>query len=201
MGNTLADLAHTAVLNKHCAKQSSTAILGPIMRRVLVLSLLFTLSFQPALAGVNNQMAKVVGGTTKSPPAGAMGFIYADPDRLNFEYYSGKNKDVGKYADGTFSVPYANVGRVTYGDVNHLRVGQTIALAALAGVGGLLLLLSKSHTHYLTIDYKDEKGQDQMVGFEVGKTAIQPIIHSIELRTGKKVEFEAAPGTPSQNTH
>lgn len=171
------------------------------MRRVLTLLLLFTVSFQTAFAGVNSLMAKVAGGTTKSPPAGATGFIYADPDRLNFEYYSGKNKEVGKYADGTFSVPYANVGRVTYGDVKHLRVGQTIALAALAGVGGLLLLLSKSHTHYLTVDYTDEKGQDQMVGFEVGKTAIQPVIHSIELRTGKKVEFEAAPGAPPQDKH
>ena len=138
-------------------------------------------------------MAKVAGETTKSPPLGAMGFVYADPDRLNFEYYSGKNKEVGKYADGTFSLAYGNISRVTYGDVKHLRVGQTIALSALAGVGGLLLLLSKSHTHFLTIDYKDEKGQDQMVGYEVGKTAIQTIIHSIELRTGKKVEYEAAP--------
>jgi len=163
------------------------------MRRVLALSLFLSLSFQTAFAGVNSLMAKVAGETTKSPPLGAMGFVYADPDRLNFEYYSGKNKEVGKYADGTFSLAYGNISRVTYGDVKHLRVGQTIALSALAGVGGLLLLLSKSHTHFLTIDYKDEKGQDQMVGYEVGKTAIQTIIHSIELRTGKKVEYEAAP--------
>ena len=163
------------------------------MRRVLAVLLLFILSFQSAFAGVNSLMTKVAGGTTKSPPVGATGFIYADPDRLNFQYDAGKNKEVGKYANGTFGVPYANVGRVTYGDVKHLRVGQTIALTALAGVGGLLLLLSKSHTHYLTVDYKDDKGQDQMVAFEVGKTAIQPIIDSIELRTGKKVEFEAAP--------
>ncbi len=163
------------------------------MQKVLALLLLFILSFQTAFAGVDSLMVKVAGGTTQSPPAGATGFLYADPDRLDFLYDSGKNKEVGKYADGTFGVPYANFGRVTYGDVKHLRVGQTIALTALAGVGGLLLLLSKSHTHYLTVDYKDEKGQDQMVAYEVGKTAIQPLIHSIELRTGKKVEFEAAP--------
>ncbi len=164
------------------------------MRRALTLVLLLSVSLQPAFAGVNSQMAKVAGGTTKSPPVGATGFIYADPDRLNFQYSAGNNKEVGKYPDGNFSLAYGNISRVTYGDVKHLRVGQTIALAALAGAGGLLLLLSKSHTHYLTVDYKDEKGEDQMVGYEVGKTAIQPIIHSIELRTGKKVEFEAAPG-------
>jgi hypothetical protein len=32
-----------------------------------------------------------------------------------------------------------------------------------------------------------------MIGFEVGKDAIQPLIDSIEMRTGKKVEFEPRP--------
>ena len=40
-----------------------------------------------------------------------------------------------------------------------------------------------------------------MIGFEVGKDAIQPLIDSIEMRTGKKVEFEAAPGAPSRDKH
>ncbi len=163
------------------------------MRRVLALSLLSILSFQPAFAGVDSLMAKVAGETTKSPPAGATGFIFADPDRLNFEYDAGNNKEAGKYAEGAFSLAYGNITRVTYGDVKHLRVGQTVAMTALAGAPGLLLLLSKSHAHYLTVDYKDEHGQDQMVSYEVGKTAFQPLIHSIEMRTGKTVEYEAAP--------
>ncbi len=101
---------------------------------------------------------------------------------------------MGKFPEGSFSLPYASITRFTYGDVKHLRVGQTIALAALAGVGGLLLLLSKSHTHYLNVDFKDEQNHDQMISFEVGKDAIQPLLDALELRTGKKVEMEVPPG-------
>ncbi len=131
-----------------------------------------------------------------------MGFLDAkDQELLNFNYKAGKNSETAGFPGGTFNVPYASVSRVTFGDVKHLRIGQTIALSAMAGVGGLLLLLSKSHSHYLTVYYNDKKDQSQMVSFEVGKDAIRPLIDSIETRTGKKVEFEAAPGAPSKDKH
>jgi hypothetical protein len=164
------------------------------MRTILGLLLIFSVCLQTAFAGINPQQTKVVGGTTGLPPTGAMGFLDAkDPERLNFKYQDGKNSETGRFTGGNFSVAYASISRVTFGDTKHLRIGQTIALSALAGAGGLLLLLSKSHKHYLTVDYRDEKGQNQMIGFEVGKDAIQPLIDSIEMRTGKKVEFEPRP--------
>jgi hypothetical protein len=174
------------------------------MRRVLVLLLVLLLGLQSVLAGVNSHQAKFSGGTTSTPPIDAVGFLDAkDEAQLNFAYKAGKNGEVGEYSGGNFSVPYANTTRVIYGQTKHLRIGQTIALTALAGVGGLLLLLSKSHTHYLTIEYKDAKEQQQVVNFEVGKDAIRPLISSLEVRTGKKVEYESDSDStaPEQNKH
>lgn len=172
------------------------------VRKVLAFFLIFSLTFQAAFAGVRAQQTKVAGGTTESPPTGAVGFLDAkDQERLNFSYKAGKNSETEGFIGGTFSVPYASMSRITFGDVKHLRIGQTIALSVVAGVGGLLLLLSKSHSHYLTVYYNDKKNQSQMISFEVGKEAIRPLIDSIETRTGKKVEFEAAPRAPSNNKH
>jgi len=169
------------------------------MRRVLALVLVIFLGVHSALAGVKKDQAKFIGGSESLPPTEAMGFVNTeDAFRLQFQYKAGKNSKVGKYTDGTFSLPYATVGKMIYGQEKHMRVGQTIALSALAGVGGLLLLLSKSHVHFLTIDYKDASGVDQTVSFEVGKQAIRPLLTSLELRTGKKVEYEVATTAQAQ---
>jgi hypothetical protein len=62
-----------------------------------------------------------------------------------------------------------------------------------AGVGGLLLLVSKSKSHYLTFEYKDVQGNKQAAVFEVGKDTIRPLLSALETRTGKTVANEADP--------
>ena len=169
------------------------------MRKILVCLLLIFFCLHSSFAGVSSHQAKCSGGTTNMPPVDAVGFLDTrDEGHLNFSYKEGKNGEVGKFSNGTFDVPYASTTRLVYGQTKHLRIGQTIALSALAGVGGLLLLLSKSHTHYLTIEYKDAKDQAQMVSFEVGKDAIQPLLSSLELRTGKKIENEGDSASPAR---
>lgn len=169
------------------------------MRRALALVLIVFLGVHSALAGVKKDQAKFIGGSESLPPTEAMGFLYTyDSVRLEFGYKAGKNSNLGKYKDGTFTLPYASVSKIIYGQEKHMRVGQTMALTALAGVGGLLLLLSKSHAHFLTIDYKDASGVDQTISFEVGKQAIRPMLTSLELRTGKKVEYENATTAQAQ---
>ncbi len=162
------------------------------MRRVFALALVLIFSLQSAVAGVDSHQAKVSGGSTHLPPVDAQGFLDAKDDaHVTFRYRAGKNGEIGKFPEGTFEVPYTKVSGIFYGDAKHLRVGQTIALTALAGVGGLLLLLSKSHTHYLSIEYSDDKDQPEVISFEVGKDAIQPFIDSLQVRTGKKAVYEA----------
>jgi hypothetical protein len=168
------------------------------MRRVFAVFFIVLFALQPAFAGVESHMTRYSGGTVKMPPVEATGFFDTEPqDHFEFSWVSGKNKEIGRYPEGIVSVPYESVTKLICGETKHLRVGQTIALTALAGVGGLLLLLSKSKTHYVTIEYKDASGEPQVVNFEVGKNAVRPLLSSLELRTGKKFEYEAAtPGKP-----
>ena len=166
------------------------------MRKLLSLLLSILLLNPVALAGVGSQQAKYSGGTTDAPPLDATGFLDTTrEDALVFTYKGGKNAKMGKFSGGSTTVPYREITRLVYGEQKHLRVGQTIALSALAGVGGLLLLLSKSRTHFVTIEFKDEKEKPQVENYEVGKDAVRSIMSALELRTGKKFDIEV--GTAS----
>ena len=166
------------------------------MRKLLTLLLSALLLNPTALAGVGSQQAKYSGGTTNAPPVDATGFLDATKeDALVFTYKGGKNGSIGKFSGGSTTIAYREITRLMYGEQKHLRVGQTIALSALAGVGGLLLLLSKSRTHFVTIEFKDEKGEPQVVNYELGKDAVRPVMSALELRTGKKFDIEAGPAS------
>jgi hypothetical protein len=166
----------------------------PTMRRALGLLLALTLITQSASAGVNSHRAKVSGGSTPAPVVGSEGiFDSTEEAQLIFKYKVRVKGNTGSFPDGVFELPYAKINKLIYGQTKNLRVGQTIALSAVAGVGGLLLLLSKSHTHYVSVDYTDESNHEQTITFEVGKDAIRPLINSLEVRTGKKFEHESGP--------
>lgn len=171
---------------------------GLIMRRALAFFLVLFLALQSASAGVNSYEVRVSGGSAGVLPVSAQGLLDTkDQAELNFKYRAGRSWEIGKYPKGSLDVPYVKISRFVYGETKNLRVGETIALSAVAGVAGLLLLLSKSHTHYLTIYYTDDAGHDQLMCFEVGKDAIRPLIESLELRTGKKLELETGPVAPA----
>jgi hypothetical protein len=165
------------------------------MQNVLALLLICALTVPSAFAGLNRNKARYVGGTTTIPPAKAVGILSAtDEGHLTFNYEGGKAADKTKFPAGDFSLPYSEITAIGYGQHASLRIGQTIALAAVAGVGGLLLLLSKSKSHYLTFEYQDIQGNKRAaVFFEVGKDTIRPLLTSLETRTGKTVAYEADP--------
>jgi len=164
------------------------------MQKVLALLLICALTVSSAFAGLNRNKAKYVGGTTTAPPVQSVGVLSAtDEDHLTFNYERGKAADKTKFPSGDFSLPYSEITAIGYGQHASLRIGQTIALAAVAGVGGLLLLLSKSKSHYLTFEYNDIQGNKQAAVFEVGKDTIRPLVSALETRTGKTVAYEADP--------
>jgi hypothetical protein len=168
--------------------------IGLTMRRVPALILICVLTVQSAFAGLNRNKAKYVGGTTTALPAQSVGVLtVTDEDHLTFDYQQGKAPDKTSFPSGSFSLPYSEITAIGYGQHASLRIGQTIALAAVAGVGGLLLLLSKSKSHYLTFEYQDIQGNKQAAVFEVGKDTIRPLLSSLETRTGKTVAYEADP--------
>jgi hypothetical protein len=164
------------------------------MRRSLALLLTCVLFANAAFAGVNSNKSKYVGGTAKDIPVPSVGVLdTTNESLLAFKYEQGKAIDKTKFAAGSFSLPYPEITAIGYGQHASLRVGQTIALSALAGVGGLLLLLSKSKSHYVTIEYNDAAGNAQSVVFEIGKDAVRPLLTSLTTRTGKTVVDQPDP--------
>jgi hypothetical protein len=158
------------------------------MRRFLALLLTGVLFVNAAFAGLNRNKSRYVGGTARDIPVPSVGILETtDQTHLTFNYEPGKAVDKSKFAAGNFRLPYPEITAIGYGQHASLRVGQTIALAVVAGVGGLLLLLSKSKSHYVTIEYEDAQGNAQSVVFEIGKDAIRPLLSSLETRTGKTV--------------
>jgi hypothetical protein len=163
------------------------------MRRSFALLLVAVLCFHSATAEVTSQSAIYSGGTRKIPPEGAIGVIdIADAAQLKFVYKAGRSFESGKFHNGALSLPYAKVNRLVYGHTKALSPGQKVALMTLGGSIGALVMLSREQKHYLTIDFEDETNQAQTLSFELENDDALPFLQSLENRTGKKIQYEAA---------
>ena len=85
--------------------------------------------------------------------------------------------------DQSVRVPFANVNTIEYG----MRVSRRYLEAILISP---VFLIAKRRTHYLTIGYADEHGQQQAMVLQVGKDDIRTLLVSLEARTGRRVEFQ-----------
>jgi hypothetical protein len=146
----------------------------------LTLILVFLLDL-PLWAGLGSDKAMYIGGTTIAIPDKAEGKMSTDDTKVA----------VFKWDKGDWKVPYEKVVSLAYGQHAGRRVGATIAWGVTTfGIMALPMLLSKKRRHYLTLEYTDDAGASQAAIFELGKDAIRTTLKSLEVRTGKKVEFE-----------
>ena len=90
----------------------------------------------------------------------------------------------------TFEIKQKHV-RITYAQVRSLEYGQKVDRRYLEAVLiSPLFLLSKKREHFLTIHYKDDKGNDQALVLRLPKAAVRPMLASLEARTGLKVQVQ-----------
>lgn len=152
------------------------------LRRALSLLLVLCFAFPPTLfAGLGSDKSQYVGGTVSAIPQNIEGKINADDPKIA----------VFRWDKGDWKVPYDKVTALSYGQHAGRRVGSTIALGVTTlGIGALPMLFSKKRRHYLTIEYTDEAGTGQVAIFEVGKDAVRVLLKTMEVRTGKKIEYE-----------
>ncbi|HXG24218.1 MAG TPA: hypothetical protein VNJ09_06650 [Chthonomonadales bacterium] len=153
--------------------------------RSLALVLIGLLAFQPPLfAGLNKKKARYIGGTVNGIAEATEGKLNADDEKiLNFI--------PDKSSGPIWSIPYERVTSLAYGQHAGRRVGATIAWGVTTlGLGALPILFSKKRRHYLTIEYTDNEGTAQAAIFELGKDITRTMLKVLEVRTGKKVEFE-----------
>jgi hypothetical protein len=155
----------------------------------LLLLLIFLVPLS-LLAGVGSHSSVYIGGTVTAIPKGSDGKLLAeDPAMLSFE---------AKKVD--WKVPYNKITSLSYGQHAGRRVGTTVALGVTTlGIGALPVLFSKKRRHYLTIEYTDQGGAAQAAIFELGKDAIRTTLKTIEVRSGKKVEYEDEEARKSGN--
>jgi len=150
------------------------------MRRVISIVLICSLTV-PAFAGLGSDKSKYVGGTTASLKKDVEGKIVTDDQKAMVFNYDG----------GKFEIPYDKVVSLAYGQHAGRRVGATVAWGVTTlGIMALPLLFSKKRRHYLTIEYTDEAGVNQAAVFEIGKEAVRWTLKALEVRSGKKIEYE-----------
>lgn len=145
------------------------------MKRTIAALLTASLAF----AAVRGEEVAYIGGTLKIP-AGTEGALDTDDAKaLRFQY--GKE---------TYTIPYASVSSMEFGQKVGRRVGATIALGATTlGLMALPMLFSKKKKHYLTIGFQNAEGANEAVIFELSKGLVRETILLLETRTGKRVEL------------
>jgi hypothetical protein len=125
-------------------------------------------------AAVRGNEVMYVGGTMTAVPEKTEGTFDVSSDKTA-EFKSKKNN---------FSIPFAKVTSLEYGQKAGRRVGAALAVSP-------VLLLSKKRKHFLTIAFEDAAGAKQGVVFEIGKDHVRSIATTLETKSGKKLEYES----------
>jgi hypothetical protein len=143
---------------------------GSVSVAALILALSSTVvSSAAADAGFR---VEYIGGTLAELGSRVSGRIHAtDPELLVFAA-----------GNAGLSVPYERINLLEYGQ----QAGRRYLLALTISP---LLLLAKSRRHFLTVSYKDEKGQQQALVFQLEKNDVRALLASLEARTGLKVSY------------
>lgn len=156
--------------------------------RVVAAMLVAVLFTESTLLALDSKDAAYYGGTITvfgNPKDAVEGKLDTSDDKtLLFAAY-GK-----EFAGKTFSISYAKISDLEYGQKAGRRVGAAAATAVLLGPLGLITLFSKKRKHYLTIGFKDEADKDQVAVLELGKDMVRTTLAIIQTRSGKQVEYQ-----------
>ncbi|MBV9507029.1 MAG: hypothetical protein JO323_18715 [Acidobacteriia bacterium] len=80
---------------------------------------------------------------------------------------------------------------IAYNKVVSIEYGQNVSRPVLAAaLVSPVLLLSKSHKHYVTLEYTDAEGNQQALVFQVSKGDIRSVLAGLEARTGRRIEYQ-----------
>jgi hypothetical protein len=141
------------------------------LKRTLSCLLIVILLMADSAMAVNADQAVYIGGTANLKQ-GTKGVLDVSNEKIvKFEVWE---------------TPYNRITALDYGQ----HVGRHWAYAALGLYGVLPILLAKKRHHYLTVEYSDDSGKTQAAIFEVGKESIRSVLKTLEVRSGKRVQYE-----------
>lgn len=148
-----------------------------MQRKLVALALVLAIPL-PAQA-VDKKKAMYVGGTVTVMAQKAEGtFDLQNPDKLIFLV---EDSPIKEQKGKVYELPWKQIQSVEYGQKAGHRIKTAIFLSPIA-------LLSKKRRHYVTLNYKDKKGNGQAVVFEVGKELTRETLAVVKARTGKDVQ-------------
>jgi len=126
-----------------------------------------------APAGEPGARAQLVGGTPAGFPAkSSLHVVLTDNDAL-----------VLRFAKQEVRIPYPKVNTLEYGQTVSRRYAAAVLISP-------MLLLSKSHKHFVTLGYVDAEGRQQALVLRVEKGDIRGVLTGLEARTGRRVEYQ-----------
>lgn len=141
--------------------------------RILILPLICALAALPVSAGHAGSHAEYIGGTRPDIPDNNDGSIQMTDK--TFFIFSSKRTQV----------------RVPYERINLLEYGQKVDRRYLAAVViNPIFLFAKKRTHFLTLGFQDDDGQQQAMVFRVDKNDIRLTLVALEARTGQQVRYQ-----------
>ena len=144
-------------------------------QKTIACVLLSALAIPPLPADkVDKGEAMYVGGTIAGLPEGTKGRLETESDKV-FVFQSSKGK---------FEIPYENITSLEYGQ----KAGRRLAVALTITIWALL---SKKRKHFVTIGYTDDNEKAQGVVLEIPKGTAKSTLTILEVRSGKKVEYES----------
>ena len=128
------------------------------------------LSLAAAEPGVKVQLA---GGTVSAIPGkGSLRLDLTGADALFF-----------RFGTSELDIAYRKINTVEYGQSVSRRYAAAVLISP-------ILLLSKSHKHFVTIGYVDQEGKQQALVLRVDKGDIRSVLAGLEARTGRRVEYQ-----------
>lgn len=144
------------------------------MRRTVFIAATICILCSAGLLAVDSRKAQYIGGTLTQVADKAEGPVDIKQEAAF----------VFAPEHGTpLSIPYGSVAALEYGQ----KAGRSVTQALL--ISPLTLFHKKRH-HYLTITFHDEAGKEQAAVFELGKNITRTTLAGLEVRTGKKVEYQ-----------
>jgi hypothetical protein len=145
------------------------------MKKLVAVALVLCLLGEPlASAKVSGKEVMYVGGTIAGLPEATIGTLDSSSEKV-LVFASPK---------GRFEIPYENVTSLEYGQ----KAGRRLAVALTITIWALF---SKKRKHILTVGFTDEHDKPQGVVLEIPKGTAKAFIIILEVRSGKKVEYES----------
>lgn len=127
---------------------------------------------------VSKKQAEYDGGTVTQIPKQQKGTLVTADSDLRFEY------------NGTdFAIPYASVLDMEYGNKPSTRIGTAIGVGLICWPCGIASLFVKAKHHFLTVEFTQGTTK-QAVVFELGKALPQTLLPILEVKTGKKIDYQ-----------